>query len=98
MLPITDQDRFQAWLKALDEIFYTETGLSLQDLPDQNYRDLFDDGCTPEDAYYQVEENLYPGVETTSIYYQEFELVHRRRPGTLIPTACRPAIRPAERE
>jgi hypothetical protein len=70
---ITNADRFEVWLKALDGICQTEMGISYKDLPDQHFRDWFDDGLSPEDAYYQMIENEYPGVEVSNIYYQEFD-------------------------
>ncbi|MCJ7586092.1 MAG: hypothetical protein MUO30_15175 [Anaerolineales bacterium] len=70
---ITTRDRFEAWLKALDEICQTEMGISYKDLSDQHFRDWFEDGLSPEDAYYQMMENEYPGVEVSNIYYQEFD-------------------------
>jgi hypothetical protein len=70
---ITVNDRFEAWLLELDSTCHNEMGISYKDLPDQHYRDWFEDGLTPEDAYYQLMENEYPGVEVSNIYYQEFD-------------------------
>jgi len=81
MIAITNQDRFEAWLKALDEICQTEMGISYKDLPDQHFRDWFEDGLSPEDAYYQMIENEYPGVEVQNIYYQEFDTFTDADPG-----------------
>lgn len=81
MIAITNQDRFEAWLNALDEICQTEMGISYKDLPDQHFHDWFDDGLTPEDAYYQLMENVYPGVEVSNIYYQEFDTFTDADPG-----------------
>ena len=70
---ITNADRFEAWLRALDDICLDEMGVSYQDLPEQCFKNWFDDGLSPEDAYYQMIENEYPGVEVSNIYYQEFD-------------------------
>ena len=70
---LTPRDRFEAWLKELDEITYTETGLSYNDFPDQLFKDWFEDGLTPADAYYQLMEAEYPGTEIPDIFYQEFD-------------------------
>jgi hypothetical protein len=78
---ITTSDRFEAWLNALDEICQTEMGISYKDLPDQPFRDWFNDGMTPEDAYYQLMESEYPGVEVSNIYYQEFDNFTDADPG-----------------
>jgi hypothetical protein len=71
---ITPRDRFEAWLIQLDDICLQEMGISYQDLPDQLFRDWFDDGLTPEDAYYQMIENEYQGIEIPTIYTQEFDI------------------------
>lgn len=58
---LTENDCFEAWLRELDEIYFDELGLSHKDLPNQTYRIWFDDGLSPEDAYYQMMVNEYPG-------------------------------------
>jgi hypothetical protein len=78
---ITTSDRFEAWLRDLDDICLTETGLSYQDLSDHLFKDWFNDGMTPEDAYYQMMEEEYPGIETPIIYYQEFDTFTDADPG-----------------
>ena len=78
---ITNTDRFEAWLKALDEICQTEMGISYKDLPDQQFRNWFDDGLSPEDAYYYLIEKEYPGVEVSNVYYQEFDTFTDADPG-----------------
>jgi hypothetical protein len=83
MIPriITASDRFEAWLLELDDICHNEMGISYKDLPDQPFRDWFNDGFTPEDAYYQMIENEYPCVEVPNIYYQEFDTFTDADPG-----------------
>jgi hypothetical protein len=78
---MTTRDRFEAWLSTLDDICLNEMGISYQDLPDQLFRDWFDDGLTPEDAYYQMMENAYPGTETPNIFFQEFDTFSDADPG-----------------
>lgn len=81
MLPeITARDRFEAWLKELDDICFDELGLSYHNLPDQTYRKWFIDGYSAEDAFYELAENSYVGVEFenvqapfSSTYTQEFD-------------------------
>ena len=87
---LTEKDCFEAWLLELDEITYEETGHSYKDLPDQLYRNWFDEGLSPEDAYYLMMENSYPGVEISNIFYrlgassiytQEFDTFSDADPG-----------------
>jgi hypothetical protein len=77
----TEQARLTAWLNQLDQITYNETGLSYKDLPDQLFKDWFEDGLTPEDAYYQMMENSYPGTEFPTVYTQEFDSFTDADPG-----------------
>jgi len=56
-------------------------GVSYQDLPEQCFKNWFDDGLSPEDAFYQMIENEYPGVEVPNIYYQEFDTFTDADPG-----------------
>jgi hypothetical protein len=35
---------YETWLRLVDEAIYARVGLSLADLPDCCYRDLYDDG------------------------------------------------------
>lgn len=79
--PIIPRDRFEAWLKELDDITHTETGLSYNDFPDQLFKNWFEDGLTPEDAYYQLMEEEYPGTEIPNIYFQEFDTFSDADPG-----------------
>jgi hypothetical protein len=70
---ITNRDRLEAWLKALDEICFSEMGVSYRDLPDQCFKDWHEDGLTPEDAYYMLIEDAYPGLDVADVYTQEFD-------------------------
>ena len=70
---ITEKDRFEAWLKELDEICFDELGLSYKDLADQPYKTWFENGFSPEDAYYKLTENEYPGAEFPNVFYCEID-------------------------
>jgi len=85
---ITKQDQYEAWLRELDEICFDELGLSYKDLPEQTYREWFNDGYTAEDAFYELAENSYLGVEfenvqvpISSTYTQEFDTFTDADPG-----------------
>lgn len=41
---------FDEWMNQVDEVLFKEIGMSHMDIPDQTYRDYFDDGMSPEDA------------------------------------------------
>jgi hypothetical protein len=41
---------FEQWMKTIDDLLFAETGLNYQDLPDQCFKDWFDEGLTPEAA------------------------------------------------
>jgi hypothetical protein len=85
---LTEKDRFEVWLRELDEICFTELGFGYKGLPDQTYRDWFNDGYSAEDAFYELAENCYLGVEFEniqvpfrSIYTQEFDTFSDADPG-----------------
>ena len=87
-LVLTEKDRFEAWLKELDEICIDELGFSYKDLPGQKYRDWFNDGYSSEDAFYEMAENCYLGVEFENIqtpinstFTQEFDSFSDADPG-----------------
>jgi hypothetical protein len=79
-LELTERDRFEAWLKELDEICFDELGLSFKDLADQPYKTWFEQGFSAEDAFYSLAENCFLGVEFENVrtpisgtYTQEFD-------------------------
>ena len=41
---------FAEWMKEVDAEVWRKVGLSYEDLPDINYRDLYDDGVSPKTA------------------------------------------------
>lgn len=41
---------YEQWLKAVDQYLEAEIGLGHQDLPDQLWRDWYEDGLDPMDA------------------------------------------------
>ena len=75
---ITTLDRFEGWLRELDDITRQEMGCSYQDLPDQLFRDWFDDGMTPAEAYHQILENE---CQDLSIFTQTFDNFSAADPG-----------------
>ena len=85
---LTQNDRFEAFLKELDEICFDELGFGYRDLPDQTYRKWFNDGYSAEDAFYELAENCYLGVEfeniqapISSTFTQEFDSFSDADPG-----------------
>ena len=42
---------FNEWMNKCDSIVQSTLGLGLHDMPDANWRDYFDDGMTPNDAF-----------------------------------------------
>ena len=88
MPELTEKDRFEAWLKELDEICFDELSLSYKDLADQPYKIWCQDGYSAEDAFYALAENCYLGVEFENIqppirstYTQEFDTISDADPG-----------------
>ena len=84
----TEKDRFEAWLKELDDICFDELGLSYKNLADQPYKIWFEEGYSAEDAFYELAENCYVGVEFENIhvpinstYTQEFDTFSDADPG-----------------
>lgn len=53
-----DLDQFCEWLDAVENIVEEETGYDLSSLPDQSYREFFDDSVSPETAAEMVIEDL----------------------------------------
>ncbi len=41
---------FEAWMAKINRIVMNEAGVSIHDLPDMCFRDMFDDGCTPKEV------------------------------------------------
>lgn len=87
-LDLTENDRFEAWLRELDDICFDEFGLNYKDFNDQPYKVWFGDGYSVEDAFYELVEKCYFGVEFEnvqapigSIYTQEFDTVSDADPG-----------------
>ena len=85
---LSEKDRFEAWLRELDDICFEELGLSYHDLADQPYKTWFNDGYSAEDAFYELAENCYQGVEfenvrapISSTYTQEFDTFSDSDPG-----------------
>lgn len=43
-------DAYEAWRRQVDHILLTKWDVSSQDLPDQPWRDWYDDGLTPDEV------------------------------------------------
>ena len=48
---------FKEWLAAVDKICYENTCLSYEDLPDQTWRDWYEDELTPQEAFDEMCDN-----------------------------------------
>jgi len=48
---------FEEWMEEVDKEVTDRSGLSVNDLPDINFRDLFLSGADPEEAAEEVLEN-----------------------------------------
>jgi len=59
----TDQEeaKFTKWLKSVDRLVQEKVFLSYQDLPDIDYRGLFEDGFTPAEAAQECLDNADDG-------------------------------------
>ena len=68
---------FKVWLSNLDDLCRHQLGCSYQDLPDQCFRDWYDDGLTPLAAFHRVIEEDYQ----SSTYTQEFDDFSDAGPG-----------------
>lgn len=47
---MTTDEKFDVWMAKVDAAVEKKIGLSVYDLPDLCYRDMFDDGVTPSQA------------------------------------------------
>jgi len=45
-----DDKQFGVWLRRVDKTLGKACGLGIDDFADQPYRDMFDDGATPEEV------------------------------------------------
>ena len=48
--PMTSPRSFKEWMAAVNEARVRKVGVCSSDLPNFTYRDLYDQGCTPEEA------------------------------------------------
>jgi hypothetical protein len=49
---------FEQWMNAVDDALVSRIGLSSDDLEDQNYFDMYEDGYSPKTAAKEVLENI----------------------------------------
>ena len=56
---------FEEWMREVNAIVFEKVGLTLDDLPDQSYRDWFDAGLIPYEAFSEIvdEEGIFDGNE-----------------------------------
>lgn len=50
-------ESFDSWISRVDRIISAATGLTHDDLPDACWRDWFDDGLTPKEAWQTYQED-----------------------------------------
>jgi len=43
--------KYEEWLKGVDKVFLRKYGLTANDVPDYNWRTLFDAGYAPQEAF-----------------------------------------------
>ena len=48
---------FSAWIAAVDHLIQSEVGTTHEDIPDACWRDWFDDGLTPKEAWESYKED-----------------------------------------
>jgi hypothetical protein len=48
---------FNHWMQQLDRLCIDTYGFSIHDLPDQNYRDLYNEGATVAEAFAEIADN-----------------------------------------
>ena len=48
---------FEDWMDQVDKIFLNYLGLSYEDVADYHWRDLYDAGMSPQEAWEDWEEN-----------------------------------------
>ena len=45
---------FETWMREIDKILLSDIGVCHDDLPDQNYYDMWQDGFTPDEVVLEV--------------------------------------------
>jgi len=45
-----EETKFEMWIREVDSEVAKILGMGASDLPDQNYRDLYEDGFSPKEA------------------------------------------------
>jgi hypothetical protein len=53
----TPRRPFDEWMASVDEVLVRKVGVSSADLPDMCYRDLYDEGYSPEETAEDAIEN-----------------------------------------
>lgn len=55
---ITQQLSFEEWLDKIDELFINNFGMSLHDLEDYDYYDMYESGYSIIDAFEEASEEI----------------------------------------
>ena len=50
LFPLLTPKEFQLWMEAVDDAVLQIPGVSVHDLPDRPFRDMFEDGASPREA------------------------------------------------
>jgi hypothetical protein len=53
---------FEEWMKEIDRIVGQRFFISVYDLPDRLYRDMYDDGFLPDEVVMDIEDDLSGGI------------------------------------
>ena len=54
---------YETWMQGVDSLLISIIGMASQDIPDECWRDYFEDGCSPEQAL----QGIYGGTDFDSI-------------------------------
>lgn len=64
---------FSKWMKQVDELCEANTGVSVYDLEDQPYRDLYDSGLTPAETWQEISDELGLDFDSDSDDSDDFD-------------------------
>ena len=48
------KEKFEQWMKKVDTYFIKKVGVSTEDLPDADYRTMYEEGLPPSDVHQLV--------------------------------------------
>lgn len=52
-----EEPKFAMWGEEINRLCENEIGMSIMDLPDQNFRDMFEDGMTAAQAWEEIKDS-----------------------------------------